>query len=312
MQVDDSRSVFPGESPATSPYAFRAAESDELGRAASLCTPAPARPGEGRQHCFVAVRSQPVERILGVAFWKSIPETDGTLTAELQWTALPALGAELPAFLRALIAHIPTAEPSISTIAIADWLPAEQPSALLADLGFTATATRTHYQADAATWRTALSHSIEETPAIHPPHGEHFPALRPLLCGSSLRPTELAHGFQTAATHQPSLFDPRCSGVVVENGQPTAVCLAQHAHGHLTIAALHGSPAACHALLHHALQAHDLLPEPTTLSYYLDASDESSALAALPESLPRSAATQLSRYTQTNLPERELTKKTQT
>ena len=288
-------------------YIFRSAEPDELGRAASLCMPAPARPGEGRQQCFVAVRCQPIERLLAVAFWRTIPEKDGSLTAVIQWTALPALAAELSAFLRALIAHIPTAEPSVTTIAVADWQPAEHPTALLAELGFTATATRTYFQADAATWRAALATLHEETPAaapvsIVPPHGEHFAALRPLLCGSSLRPTELAHGFQSATSHQPSLFDPRCSGVIIEYGTPTALCLAQHAHGRLTIAALNGPPAACLTLLHHALQGHDLLPEPTSLCYHLDDGDDSSALATLPESLLRSTTTQLSRYTQTILP----------
>lgn len=310
MLADDSGSVVSPASRAstTIPCVCRPAEPDELGRAASLCTPAPVRPGEGRQHCFVAVRCQPVERLLAVAFWRTIPEQDGTPTAEIQWTALPALGAELSAFLRALIAHIPAAEPSVTTLAAAEWLTAAHPTAaLLQELGFTATATRTHYQADAAAWRAALAEMLEETAtaaplAIVPPHGDHFAALRPLLCGTGLRPSELAHGFQSATSHQPSLFDPRCSGVIIENGQPTAVCLAQHAHGHLTLAALVGTPSACHVLLHHALQAHNLLPEPTTVSYYLDASDESSALATLPERLPRCTAAKLSRYTQTMLP----------
>lgn len=305
MLADESGRLASPEAQAThAPHCiFRRAESDELGRAASLCTPAPARPGEGRLHCFVAVRSQPIERLLAVAFWRSIPEPDGTHTAEIRWTALPALGAEVSAFLRALIAQIPTQEPSVTTLAAADWLTANHASAaLLEELGFSAAATRTFFQADAVAWRTALAAGTEETPAaeqasIHPPQGNHLAALRPLLGGTGLRPSELAHGFQSAATTRPSLFDPRCSGLILTAGEPTAVCLAQHAHGHLTLAALVGTPSCCRALLHHALQAHDHLPEPTTLSFHLDDGDSPSSLATLLDSLPHHPAAKLSRYT---------------
>jgi hypothetical protein len=259
------------------------------------------------------VRCQPIERLLAVAFWRTIPKQDGTPTAEIQWTALPALGAEVSAFLRALIAHIPAVEPSVTAIAVAERLPANHATAaLLEEIGFTATATRTYFQADAAAWRTALSTltlsalkeetSPVEQASIHPPHGDHFAALRPLLCGTGLRPSELAHGFQSAASTSPSLFDPRCSGVILTDGEPTAVCLAQHAHGHLTIAALVGTPSACHALIHHALQAHDPLPEPATLSFHLEDGDASALLATLLDSLPHHPAAQLSRYTHTLLP----------
>ncbi|MFM7180279.1 MAG: hypothetical protein ACKO2G_02260 [Verrucomicrobiales bacterium] len=76
------------------PCIYRPAQPDEMGRAASLCTTPTVRPGEGQLHCFVAVRTQPVERILAVAFWHTMPEADGTLTAEVKWSVLPALAAE--------------------------------------------------------------------------------------------------------------------------------------------------------------------------------------------------------------------------
>lgn len=94
----------------------RPAEPDELGRATSLCQPQPMRAGEGPRQCFVAVRMQPVERLLAVAFWKAVPETDGTRTAEIQWSALPALGTEFSAFWEALIAHIATQETHVSQL----------------------------------------------------------------------------------------------------------------------------------------------------------------------------------------------------
>ncbi len=256
-------------------------------------------------HCFVAVRELPVERLMAVAFWKTLVETDKTLTAEFKWSALPALGAEVTTFLKALTAHVAGQEPALATMTSAEWLPAGHPTAaILESVGYVATTSRSYHSADAAAWRAALRENLGSTvaPQIVSPVPSHFPALRSLLCGPSLRPSELAHGFHTAATTSPSLFDPRCSGVILTDGEPTAVCLAQHAHGHLTIAALFGMPSACHALLHHALQAHDHLPEPTTLSFHFDDGDSPASLATLLESLPHHPAAKLSRYTHTILP----------
>ena len=260
------------------------------------------RAGEGARQCFVAVRMQPVERLLAVAFWKCVPECDGTRTAEIQWSALPALGTEISAFWAALIAHIAAQEPSVTTMAAADWLPAAHPTAtVLEAVGFSATAGRTMYQADAAAWRAALCETppLGADPVIAAPAAEHLPLLRTLLCGPSLRPSELAHGFQTAASHTPSLFDPRCSAVLLEGGKPVAACLANATHSHLTLAAVFGTLDACRALLHHCLQARDGLPEPSTLSFHLDDRDSASPFATLLASLPHQTAARFSRFTLT-------------
>lgn len=252
--------------------------------------------------CFVAVRSLPVERLMAVVFWKTIPETDETLTAEFQWSALPAMGAEVSTFLQAFIAHVAAQEPAIAAIAAisaAEWLPAGHPTAaLLESIGFVATINRSHFHADAAAWRAALADAATNREAPVSPHPSHFPALRKLLCGPSLRPSELAHGFQSAASASPSLFDVRCSAVMLDDsGAPVAACLANSAHGQLSLATLLGTPEACRALLCHCLQARDHLPEPEALSFHIDDVPSPAALAALLESLPHQLLARRSRYT---------------
>ena len=277
----------------------RQAAPDEFGRAASLCPPAPVRPGEGPLRCFVAVRTQPVERLIAAAFWKLVPETAGTFTAEIQWAALPALGEQVPAFLEAFVTNVPIQEPGTTTIASADWLAANHPAAAaLQAVGFAAAGTRTYYQTDAAAWRGALGAPPppEENTVLVAPQAGHFDSLRALLCGVSLRPSELAHGCHTAGSETPSLFDPRCSGVVLAEGKIVAACLANQARGHLTLAALAGPPDECARLLHHCLQARDHLPEPSTLGFHLDDRDPPAALAALLERLPIQCGGQLVRY----------------
>jgi hypothetical protein len=249
--------------------------------------------------CFVAVRARPVERLLAVAFWKLVPETGGSLTAEFQWSALPALGNEFPAFLEALVAHVAEQEPDATALAMAEWLPSSHPSdAMLRALGFAVVGTRRYLQADAAAWCLALG--AEPPPAGDalpaPPHPDHFDGLRALLCGASLRPSELAHGFHTAWSESPSLFDPRCSGVILESGKMVAACLANASHGHLTLAALAGPDEPYARLLHHCLQGRDRLAEPATLGFHLDDRDPPAALAALMEHLPHHAAGQFVRY----------------
>jgi hypothetical protein len=276
---------------------YRQAVPDELGRAASLCPPAPARPGEGPQRCFVAVRTQPVERLLATAFWKVVPETDGTLTAEIQWTALAVLADEVPAFLEALVAHVAEQESGVVAVAGADWLRVGHPTAaVLQAVGFSPAGTRTVFRADAAVWRQTLGELAEPTVLV-PPHGNHFDALRALLCGASLRPSDLAHGCHTAGSEAPSLFDPRCSGVVLAaDGRIVAACLANAAHGHLTLAALAGPADACEHLLRHCLQGRDGLAESATLSFHLDDRDPPGALAGLLERLPHQTVGQLARH----------------
>jgi hypothetical protein len=268
------------------PCVFRKAQPDESGRAASLCRPEPARPGEGPRHGFVAVRTRPVERLVAAAFWHRVPETDGTLSAEFRWSALPTLGRELPDFLEALALEVAAQEPAATTLAAADRLPDGHPAgALLQAAGFAPAGTQTVYHADAAAWREALD-GPDADGELLPVRGEHFDALRGLLCGASLRPSELAHGFQSGWSESPSLFDPRCSAVIVAGGGVVAACLANASRGHLTLAALAGPAEWCERLLHHGLQAHDKLPEPATLSFQLDDRDPPGALAGLLEKLP--------------------------
>ncbi len=242
---------------------------------------------------------RPVERLVAVAFWKLVSETNGSLTAEIQWAALPALGDEVLAFLEALADHVSDQEPGAGILASAEWLPATHPAAkVLQAGGFSSAAARTIFQADATAWRQALgdSPSPAEDSLLVPPHRDHFEELRSLLCGASLRPSDLAHGFQTAGSESPGLFDPRCSGVVIADGNVVAACLANAIRGHLTIAALVGPADLCGLLLHHCLQARDHLPEPASVSFLLDDRDPPGALAGLLERLPHQTVGQLACY----------------
>lgn len=276
---------------------FRKAEPDETARAASLCPPVPARPGEGPRHGFVAVRSRPVERLVAAAFWKRVPETDGTLIAEFQWSALPSLGPQLSSFLEALAQQVKEQEPAAATLAATDWLPeGHLIGGLLEAAGFSASGTRTVIEADAAAWRQALEGAAVADGDLQPLRGEHFDALRMLLCGSSLRPSELAHGFHSGWSESPGLFDPRCSAVMVAGGEVIAACLANSTRGQLTLAALAGPAGPCRRLLHHCLQAQDKLPEPAGVVCQLDDRDPPGTLAGLLESLPHTVVGRLKRH----------------
>lgn len=277
------------------PCVFRKAEPDESARAASLCPPAPARPGEGPRHGFVAVRTRPVERLIAAAFWHRVPETDGNLSAEFRWSALPTLGRELPDFLEALALEVAAQEPAATTLAAADWQPDGHPAGeVLHAAGFAPAGMRTVFHADAAAWREALDGPDPEGELL-PLRGEHFEALRGLLCGASLRPSELAHGFHSGWSESPTLFDPRCSAVIVDGGAVVAACLANASRGHLTLAALAGPAGLCGRLLHYGLLAHDKLPEPATLSCHLDDRDPLGVVAGLLEKLPHTVLGRMSR-----------------
>jgi hypothetical protein len=275
---------------------FRKAEPDESARAASLCPPAPARPGEGPRHGFVAVRTRPIERLLAAAFWKVVPETDGTLTAEFQWSALPSLGPPLSSFLGALAEQVAEQEPAATTLAATDWLPEGHLIAgLLEAAGFSTARTRTVFQADASAWRQALDRAAADGDS-QPLRGEYFDALRSLLCGPSLRPSERAHGFHSGWSESPSLFDPRCSAVMMAGGEVIAACLANSARGQLTLAALAGPEELCRRLLHHCLQAQDKLAEPANVVCQLDDRDPPGTLAGLLETLPHTVVGRLNRH----------------
>lgn len=275
---------------------FRKAEPDESARAASLCPPAPARPGEGPRHGFVAVRTRPVERLVAAAFWRVVAETDGTLTAEFQWSALPSLGPQLSSFLGALAEQVAEQEPAATTLAATDWLPeGHLLGGLLEAAGFSTAGTRTVIQADASAWRQALDGAAADGD-LQPPRGEHFDALRSLLCGPSLRPSELAHGFHSGGSESPSLFDPRCSALIMAGGEVIAACLANSARGQFTLAALVGPAESCRQLLHHCLQAQDKLAEPASVVCQLDDREPPGTLAGLLETLPHTVVGRLNRH----------------
>ena len=260
---------------------------DELGRAGSLCTAAPSRPGDGPARCFVAVRELPVERLVGAAFWRVVTETDGTRSAEFEWFMIESVAAdEQTEFLKALVAEMSGQGEQAIRIASSAWLPPGHPlAAVLESVGFRVSGRRRLYCADASVWREALT-DLSERQTLRSPAGEHFEALKTLLCGPSLRPSELAHGFLTAGGKSPALFDPRSSAVLEVDGKITAACLASVSHGHLTIAALSGTDEECARLLHHCLQSRDCLAATASLGFHLDDRVPLAALHKLAGQLP--------------------------
>jgi hypothetical protein len=286
--------------PLQPPPIYRPAHADELGRAASLCVPGPARPGDGPQQCFVVLREGPLERLLGAAFWRCVSETDGSTSVEFEESVLAAVAACEAGFLEALVEQVAGSCPQAQRIAASAWLPPEHPqAAVLQAAGFVVAGERHFYAADAAAWREALG-----TPPPLPDEGkllrplpEHHEALKGLLCGAALRPSELAHGLHTAASESPSLFDPRCSAVLSVAGKLTAACLANSSGGHLTLAAMAGSPDACLHLLGHALTARDGLAAPASVGFFFDERDPpSGSLGGLAARLPSNPCGSLQRH----------------
>ena len=231
----------------TKALTFREAYADETARAASLCTPGPVKPGEGPTRCFVAVKDYPVERLVGAAFYREIPNSlTNTSVAECEWAMIAGLAGsdhEL-AFLAALLERVRETLPEATALQTSAWWP-ERGAAFLTKAGWQMGEGRVPYAGQAAAWVAMLAEgeaSTGEGPErIRPLEVEDFKGLKTLLCGGDrpqMRPSDLAHGFQTAWGQSPALFDPRCSAVCLCGDQPIAVCLANVHQTHLSIQCL--------------------------------------------------------------------------
>ena len=84
----------------------RPAFADETARAASLCPPTPSRPGDGPRQCFVAVRNEPVERLVGAAFWRVLLETDHRSSVEFEWSTLAGSATNEDEFVESLVTQV--------------------------------------------------------------------------------------------------------------------------------------------------------------------------------------------------------------
>jgi hypothetical protein len=233
---------------------YRPAFPDERARAASLCEPSAALPGDGETHCFIAVKSRPVERIVGAAFWRQ-----RDTHAAFEWVMAAAFQGT-PAeteFIHALEENI--AAPSLRTTA---WHETHSPAAeILTAAGFQEITRRETFTAKAAAWRKLLDASpspdLEATPLTR----QHAAETIRLLADSAFSENELNHAFATASQETPSLFDLPSSSVFTLDGEISGVCLAltnpNHTHLHITALAVHGAeismePAVA-ALLRHSL-----------------------------------------------------------
>ena len=245
-----------------------------------------------------------MERLVAAAFWGAVMEADGTRGMEFDWAAGLALAAEeREDFLRALIGEIGRQANGVAWIAPATWLP-EGHAAVdwFVKAGFALAGERSLCGVEAARAREMFaSQAAAESPGeLREPVLEDFEALRALLCGPALRPADLAIGMQSAAGHQPRLYDPRCSALLWRDGHLTAACLANSSHSHLSLAALVGSSDDCKRLLLHALHGRDHLSEPATMSFQIDHRQTACAFSRLAESLQCRAAGRFLRFAKTS------------
>ena len=273
---------------------FRTARADEIARAGALCPPAPALPGEGAVRSFVAVEDHPVERLVGAVFWREIPADGETpVGATFEWTMLDDL-ADSPAetdFLIALVTEIQLAVPAARWLSPSTDLPEAHPLAeRLLQAAFQFEATLTHHSAavpDIASWLENHPAAPSPLPATAP-HSSHFSPLHEVLCGDDrpLSKSKLAHGFHTAASDEPTLFDSRCSVLLMDGETIVAACLANINEGHLTLAALHlpGAPVQLlPEVLRQVIARSNLFAPPLTLGFSLHPQDPLAGLPALLE-----------------------------
>lgn len=200
---------------------YRPAFPDERARATSLCQPAAALPGDGETQCFVAVKSRPVERIVGAAFWR---ERESAVSFEWAMVAAMQGGAAESEFLKSLAESIHSSSTELRTTA---WLEPHSPATeMLAAAGFAEIARRESCTAKAPAWRKILDavpeHDLQASPLTH----EHAGDVRKLLAGCAYSENELNRGFATASQENPSLFDFPSSSILIRDGRICGVCLA--------------------------------------------------------------------------------------
>lgn len=227
---------------------YRPAFPDEQPRAASLCQPSASILGDGPQRCFVAMKFQPVERIVGTAFWRhrAAPGTKGPI-GFFEWKMVAALegSASETDFLNAVTGEIISASPGVSKIRTTSWLDPNCPATeTLAAAGFKEVASRETFAAKIPAWRMILARLPEENCEASPLGSEHAPEVGKLLSGYGWSENELAHGFETAAGEHPSIFEFGSSAILKQDGRISGVCLARtdpnHTRIHIAALALAG------------------------------------------------------------------------
>jgi len=215
--------------------AYRPAFPDERARATSLCEPAAALPGDGEAQCFVAVKSRPVERIVGAAFWR---ERESVVTFEWAMVAAMQGTAAESEFLNSLLDGIHSSSAELGTTA---WLEPQSPAAgILAAAGFQEVALRETFTAKVPAWRKILDAFPEQELHASLLSHEHAADVRRLLLGGAYSENELNHAFATATQENPSLFDFPSSALLIRDGRICGVCLAlaNPSRTHLGITAL--------------------------------------------------------------------------
>lgn len=200
---------------------YRPAFPDERTRATSLCEPSASLPGDGETQCFVAVKSRPVERIVGAAFWR---ERESSTAFEWAMVAAMQGGAAESEFLNALAESIHSSSAELRTTA---WLePHSQATEILTATGFQEIARREVFTGKIPAWRKILDSFPEHQLLASPLTPEHTADVRRLLATCAITENELNHAFATATQENPSLFDFPSSAVLTRDGRICGVCLA--------------------------------------------------------------------------------------
>jgi hypothetical protein len=231
---------------------YRPAYADERARATSLCEPSAALPGDGETQCFVAVKSRPVERIVGAAFWRERPSSGSVETCvSFEWAVVAAMqGSSAESeFLNSLADGIHSSSAELRTTA---WLEPHSPAAeILSAAGFLEVALRETFTAKAPAWRKILDSFPAQDLQASPLTREHAADVRRLLAGCAYSDNELNHGFDTATQENPSLFDFPSSAILIRDGRICGVCLAltnpNRTHLDITALAIDGEEIALEA-----------------------------------------------------------------
>jgi hypothetical protein len=228
----------------------RPAFPDEYARAASLCKPSPAMPGDGQTRCFLAIKSRPVERIVGAVFWRDRIDSKGSAPIVIfEWAMVAALedSPEEIALLKSLATTVAEALPDVSRIRTSSWLDPQCPAVeTLAEAGFSGAATRELSAANVPAWRKLLEASPRSELQPLPLAPEHFGKVGELIAGKGISDTELAYGFETAGGEHPVLFAFSNSAILLDGEKALGVCLARtdanHTHIRLAAFALASEP----------------------------------------------------------------------
>jgi hypothetical protein len=237
------QTLAPTPRPAAETLRFRDAHADELQRTAQLFPHVMLRRGAPR--VFLALRSQPTERIVGSVCWRQTPGSDGRTVAHFRWGTLAALqgdGGE-QALLEAFIDRL-EAEAAVCDLRTADPLPDGAAAVVLRACGFQPAETLDIYEGDYLSCVARIRRFLAHAPKVGPdivlatPTAQHSDALAELAAHRHplMRVERLRAALTPGAQGD---FDPAISAVLLQGETLLGACLVQRTNpGRITLPVL--------------------------------------------------------------------------